>query len=102
MRYLLACLASALTAGCIFTTEVVTRYDAACQIEVRQMVLTSQPFDFVLPHPCHDELCLYVLAGEALLVPVSAVISGSVLLIGNTVFWMEKHGRCADGKPQGA
>lgn len=102
MRQLLPCLVGTLTAGCLFTTEVVTRYDAECQIEVRHVVLNSHPFDLVLPQPCNDELCLYLLAGEALLVPVSAVVSGSVVLIGNTVFWMEKHGRCAAGSRSAA
>jgi hypothetical protein len=43
---------------------------------------------------CHDEACLAV----ALAVFAgSAIISGSIVLTGNTVHWLEYQGTCSDG-----
>lgn len=46
---------------------------------------------------CHSDEC------EALLIVVAAIpvgsfiVSGSIVLVGNTVHWLEQQGRCDDG-----
>lgn len=100
MKATLLCLASTLLISCVFVPQVVTHYDAACQIEARQMVLAAEPLALIPLNGCSDEVCLSLLAGQVLLVPVSAVVSGSIVLVGNTVFWLQKQGDCVEERPQ--
>jgi len=100
MKLPLLCLVSTLLSSCVFVPQVVSHYDESCQIESRQMVLAAEPLALIPVNGCSDEVCLSLLAGQVLLVPVSAVVSGSIVLVGNTVFWLQKQGDCVDEPPQ--
>ncbi len=52
---------------------------------------------------CSSPECLLTLALSALLVPVTSIIvSGSIVIVGNTVHWIEKQGKCEDSITQTA
>lgn len=60
----------------------------------RKMTLESKSLGAFDCSDTTPELCLVVLIG----VPAaSLVVSGSVVLAGNTLHWMEYHGRCEQG-----
>lgn len=101
MRNLLASPLALLLTACVFTPKVVSRYDEVCDIEVRHLVLSAEQTGFAfVGQTCNGRDCLVLLAGEVLLVPVSAIVSGSIVLVGNTVFWMQKRGNCQDDDSQ--
>jgi hypothetical protein len=94
LRYPIAAALSLLLSGCFYYPRTVEYYDAGCEIHARRMVLESQ----VMAEMCsgatgHEAAvgCLVVLAGVT---AASAAVSGSIVVVGNTVYWFEKRGRC--------
>lgn len=75
--------------ACMIVPKQVSRYDADCNIHYKQLRLTEIELNNF--NACNDEACLVVL----LAIPVaSTIISGSIVIAGNVVYWLEKEGRC--------
>lgn len=102
MKHALLIFAGWVLTGCVyvFSPETVTHYDKDCKDVYRQMTLTVEQ-QRALPGGifCSGNDCLSMLAVIALITPVSAIVSSSIVVAGNTVFWIEKQGRCL-GKEQ--
>ena len=64
-------------------------YDKACDIHYRQLSLTMEELNGF--YNCQDEMCM---AGLLAVPVVSAFVSGSIVVVGNVVYWLEKEGRC--------
>jgi hypothetical protein len=95
MRLVLIALVCVAFSGCVYTPSVVTRYDEQCDIELKKMELTEHQLSLLENSRCMDALeCTATVAVQVLAAPVSAVVSGSIVLVGNTIFWMQKQGRC--------
>lgn len=89
--------AAAFLSGCIMTTHVVEHYDDECQILTRHVVLDAHQADTL--GSCSDTTqCTGALVGAGFISAASAVVAGSVVLVGNTVYWFEKQGRCQKKK----
>ncbi|MEO8297926.1 MAG: hypothetical protein ABI574_08975 [Burkholderiales bacterium] len=86
-----AALAWALT-GCVFAPRTVSVYDPQCQIVTRQMVLDNQQVA-AIAH-CRNEGCLGLLVAMGAVSAVTAVVSGSVVVVGNVAYWFEKRSLC--------
>jgi hypothetical protein len=85
---------SLLASGCVFYPKTVESYDPVCEIRTRQMLLKSEVIiDGVCPstQQQHAAGCLVVALGVT---AGSAVVSGSIVVAGNTVYWLEKRGKC--------
>ncbi|MCK5603963.1 hypothetical protein KAR91_18900 [Candidatus Pacearchaeota archaeon] len=66
--------------------------ESNCELYTKQITLEMKAIpDFTYISGCHDEICLLLLFAP---VTVSAVVSGSIMLAGNTIHWIEKEGRC--------
>jgi len=83
-----------LMAGCIAVPRQVEYYDADCNIVSRKMVLDS-PVHAVGIVNCSNRECLAVILGVT---AASMIVSGSIVVVGNTVYWLEKQGRCVESK----
>ena len=79
--------------GCVFLPHVTTSYDAECQVVAKHVEL--KPVQIAVLAECRNEDCgaLLVLAGVT--AAGSAVLSGSVAIVGNAVYWLERQGNCA-------
>ncbi|EGI78122.1 hypothetical protein HGR_02333 [Hylemonella gracilis ATCC 19624] len=82
-------------AGCVVVPRQTTSFNEDCQIVQRHLklgvaLLTDNP-----PMNCSktDE-CTALLTLYAGLAAGTAVVSGSIVLVGNTVYWLEEQGRC--------
>ena len=67
-----------------------------CELWSRELKLES---DTVGPNQlsCNDEACLAVYLATVVVVPVSSfIVSGSIVLVGNSIHWLESQGRCED------
>jgi hypothetical protein len=85
---------SLLASGCVFYPKTVESYDPVCEIRTRQMLLKSELIDGICAASNHHEAaaaCLVVALGVT---AGSAVVSGSIVAAGNTVYWLEKRGKC--------
>ena len=85
---------SLLASGCVFYPKTVESYDPVCEVRTRQMQLKSEVIDGMCGASTHQEAavgCLVVALG---MTAGSAVVSGSIVVAGNTVYWLEKRGKC--------
>jgi hypothetical protein len=93
MRSRLACIASALLlAGCVVVPRTVERYDAECRTVARSM--QQQVVQIAAIQGCSNEGCAALLVAAGATAAASAVVSGSIMVAGNVVYWLEKQGRC--------
>lgn len=84
-----------LAAGCVMVPRTVARYDPECRIVRRQMTL--QPVQIASIGGCSNEGCATLVAVAAVTGAASMVVSGSIALVGNVVYWAEWQGRCQRG-----
>jgi hypothetical protein len=87
-----AVVVSVLLQACVYvpiTTEV---YDADCQITSKHMVL--QPVQIAAIQRCNSDGCVALLVAAAATAATSAIVSGSIVIVGNVAYWFEKQGRC--------
>ncbi len=90
-----AIVVSALLQACVYVPRTTEVYDANCRIISRHMEL--QPVQIVAIHGCGGDGCVAILAAATATAATSAVISGSIVVVGNVVYWFEKQGQCKRG-----
>jgi hypothetical protein len=95
-RPLFAALALLLLPGCVLVPVTVQAYDAQCRTAVRQMTL--QPVQLAAIQGCSNTGCVALLAVAGATAAASAVVSGSIVIVGNAVYWLERQGTCG-GEP---
>jgi hypothetical protein len=84
--------------SCIALPRTVQDYDPHCQIKFKQMRLDVETYQLGDLLRCNgNKACLPVLAVVSGVSAASMVISGSIVVVGNTVYWLEKRGRCLAG-----
>jgi hypothetical protein len=81
-------LASALLQGCVFLPRTEIVYDQKCDVHVRRMTLEAHVGQF--PGSCSGKDCAYLLVALGVIAAGSAVISGSIVVVGNAVYWAER------------
>lgn len=84
---------AALLSGCVYLPRTVEVYDEDCRIQARQMVLELH--QVAVFGGCVNEGCVAMLVTFGAVTAASAVVSGSIVVAGNAVYWFEKRGRCA-------
>jgi hypothetical protein len=81
--------------SCVFYPKQTEYYDAECDIKFRKLVLESKEMKDACLRPKSDDpdgnTCLMAVLGTTAL---SAIVSGSLVVAGNTVYWLEKEARC--------
>lgn len=85
-------MATVLLAGCIFLPHTATVYDAECEILERKMTLEAYQVGAL--GGCRNEGCAALLVVAGVVSATTAVISGSVVVVGNVVYWLEEKGQC--------
>ena len=97
---LLALLPLALLQACVYVPRTREVYDAGCQVVYKQMVLEAVQMrgaEECTRGPASAE-CLVTALGSGFTVVASAVVSGSIVIAGNTLYWLEKQGSCRPAK----
>ena len=87
---LTACLASLV--GCIVVPQTQRVYDPDCKMHTHQVTLEAAVLGGF--HRCAGDGCLALLAAAGVVTAASLVVSGSIALVGNVVYWIERQGRC--------
>ncbi len=106
---------SLFTTSCISVPKEVIDSGSACQLSTHQYELiivgSDKPYFEALeekqkslpscgtPGPI-GSICASLLAGYVSVSAVSLVVSGSIVITGNTVHWIEKQGKCEDSQVQ--
>ena len=87
---------TALLAGCVFLPRSSSIYNSDCDIYERKMTLESYQVASIAG--CSNEGCVALLAAAGVVSATTAVVSGSVVVVGNVVYWLEEKGQCLDRK----
>ncbi|BAO29854.1 hypothetical protein [Sulfuritalea hydrogenivorans] len=87
-----------LLGGCVYLPETTIRYDEKCGVYERKM--TMQPYQVGSLMGCRDEGCVAGLVAAGVVSAASAVVTGSVVVVGNVVNWLEKQGQCLNPAPK--
>ena len=87
----LVLLAVATLAGCAYP-RTIRVYDEECQIVAKKLVLDVASVN--MGRSCANHDCVGQLVTEAAVLAASAVVSGSIVVGGNAVFWLEKKRNC--------
>lgn len=83
---------SALLQACIYVPVTKEVYDADCRIASKHMEF--EPVQIAAIHGCRSDGCVAILAAATVTATASAIISGSIVVVGNVVYWFEKQGQC--------
>lgn len=78
--------------ACVFVPHTTQAYDADCRIVSRRMEM--QAVQVATIQGCSNSGCGILLAAAGATAVASAVISGSIVIAGNVVYWLEEQGRC--------
>lgn len=78
--------------SCAFTPKKVVDRSQSCKLSTPKLTLEANKMD--IPNKCVDRLCLVTLG---VVVPASSfVLSGSIVVAGNVVRWVEYQGSCEE------
>ena len=78
--------------GCIVVPQTQTVYDPDCRVQTRQVTLQAAYLGGF--QACAGEGCAAMLATLGVITAASVVVSGSIALVGNVVYFIERQGRC--------
>jgi hypothetical protein len=86
------CVAALSLAGCVVVPQTREVYDPDCQVHHKQIVLEAA----VIGHfgSCGGDACAAAMATFGIVAVATAVVSGSIAVVGNVLYWAEKQGRC--------
>jgi hypothetical protein len=82
-----------LLAGCVVVPTTRETYDPQCKVMKREMQLEVAKATPML-RSCGGDECAAVMAAAGIVTAASAVVSGSIAIVGNALFWLERQGRC--------
>ena len=79
--------------ACVVVPQTREVYDAECQMMTRQIVLETAVVGRF--QGCAGDGCIALLVATGAITAASAVVSGSIALVGNVAYWFERQGRCS-------
>ena len=88
---LLAC-ALAFVPGCVIVPATIDTYDTDCQAVSHHLVLQSVQIAEI--NHCRNQECTMMAVAGAATVAVTAIVSGSVVIVGNAAYWIERRANC--------
>jgi hypothetical protein len=80
------------TTACVVVPQTREVYDSRCKVLTKEVVLETAVLGQF--QSCGGRECQVLLVSMGLVTAASAVISGSVAVVGNVVYWFERQGRC--------
>lgn len=91
--------ASLLASACVVVPVTVEGYDPDCRLVTHHMELKMTQVHSMIE--CSGSKCNQLLAAFGV-TAASAIVSGSIVVVGNVVYWAEERAGCAaPGKPAG-
>jgi len=89
---LLAALAAAAMSGCVIVPVTTADYDPDCQLVTHHMTL--QTVQLAQLNRCSGQGCEMMLLAAFGVTAASAIVSGSIAVIGNVAYWAERRAGC--------
>ena len=79
--------------GCIVVPQTREVYDFNCKVLTKEVVLETAVIGRF--QGCAGEGCVALLVATGAVTAATAVVSGSIALVGNVAYWIERQGRCS-------
>ena len=83
--------------ACVVVPQTREVYDPECKVMKRQMTLQTAALGSF--QSCGDDACKAMLVAMGAVTAATAVVSGSVALVGNMLYWFERQGQCVRPVP---
>ncbi len=88
-----------LLTGCTYKPKMIRYYDQDCGVMSKHLVLEKGQLQVLARgEQCEDEDCarmaLAHALGSAFSGPITAIIAGSIVVAGNTVYWLQRQMTC--------
>jgi hypothetical protein len=80
-----------LLAACVVVPRTETVFDDECKVMRRQMTLDVHQIGTF--GRCANDGCATLLVATGVVAAASAVVSGSIAVVGNVVYWLERQGQ---------
>ncbi len=84
--------------SCIIKPKRVVGYDFECKIVTKRYELTAEQVKMFENMECENKSCkeefVERVVGAVVVVPLSAIVLGSIVVTGNTLHWLEEKGKC--------
>ncbi len=93
---LLALLVPVLQA-CVVVPQTREVYDPECRMMRKEVTLETAVIGRM--QHCQGDGCVAILVATGAVTAATAVVSGSLALIGNVAYWFERQGRCSRAEP---
>ncbi len=88
-----AALAGTLASACMIVPVTIADYDPGCRLVTHHMEL--QAVQLAEINHCSGQGCEAVVIAGLSLTAASAIVSGSIAIIGNIAYWAERRAGCA-------
>lgn len=95
MKAVIALVLTAGLSGCVFYPRRIEVYDAQCKITTHKLKLDMVTTNSLNCGSGSVGSCLAVVAAAG---TATAVVSGSIVVAGNTLYWLEREGQCTAAK----
>lgn len=104
-KLLMLTMATAVLGACVVTPKKVEQFDSSCMVTKKKIELSTEQLDLLegvdcITHSCKAELTSVALMSAAI-TTASTIVSGSIALVGNTLYWAEAQGKCQNIQPEG-
>ena len=98
-NYLIITLSVIALSSCAYTPKQIRYYDDECGIISKKFIISKSKLHlFKKRGKCANDECIALalshVVGSAFTGPVSALVSGTVVVAGNTILWLEKKANC--------
>ena len=87
-------LAALAISGCVMVPVTVDGYDPDCRVVTHHMAL--QPVQLNAIGHCNDGACAAIVLGVS---AASAIVSGSIVVVGNIAWWADHRASCMVAPP---
>lgn len=97
LRIVSLLLGLALLTGCAYHPTTAKEQKQDCNLYTKKLELEKTETSGNVQLNCSGQGCEAVLLAHAVIPAGSFIVSGSVVVVGNALHWMEREGTCDDG-----
>jgi hypothetical protein len=83
--------------ACVVVPQTREVYDPECRMMKKEVRLESAVVGRF--RACQGDACVAILVAAGAVTAATAVVSGSLALIGNVAYWFERQGQCSRAEP---
>ena len=82
--------------ACVFLPSTLEVYDPECQLVAKHMTL--QEVQVAAIGGCQNQSCVATILALGATTAASIIVSGSIVIVGNIAYWLERQATCRRAK----